>query len=129
MILIIGGAFQGKTEYARSLGISDICDGALEDNHRVWEHSAVNNFQLLVKRQLEAGLDPLEEAEKLLQKNPDILIISTEIGGGIVPMDQSERLWREAVGKVCCFLARKSSRVVRVICGIPTIIMETGDCK
>lgn len=127
MILIIGGAYQGKTEYARSLGISDICNGESEDTDKVWEHSAVNNFQLLVKRQLESGLDPLEEAEKLLQKNPDILIISTEIGGGIVPMEKSERLWREAVGRVCCFLARNSSRVVRVICGIPTIIKETGD--
>ncbi|MBP0955977.1 MAG: bifunctional adenosylcobinamide kinase/adenosylcobinamide-phosphate guanylyltransferase [Oscillospiraceae bacterium] len=127
MILIIGGAYQGKTEYARSLGISDICDGASEGTDRIWKHSAVNNFQLLVKRQLEAGLDPLLEAERLLQKNPDILIISTEIGGGIVPIEKSERLWREAVGKVCCFLARNSSRVVRVICGIPTIIKETGD--
>ena len=127
MILIIGGAYQGKTEYASSLGISDICNGESEDTDKVWEHSAVNNFQLLVKRQLESGLDPLEEAEKLLQKNPDILIISTEIGGGIVPMEKSERLWREAVGRVCCFLARNSSRVVRVICGIPTIIKETGD--
>ncbi|WP_432649939.1 bifunctional adenosylcobinamide kinase/adenosylcobinamide-phosphate guanylyltransferase [Huintestinicola sp.] len=127
MILIIGGAYQGKTEYARSLGISDICDGASEDIYRVWEHSAVNNFQILVKRQLEAGLDSLEEAERLLQKNPDIVIISTEIGGGIVPIEKSERLWRETVGKVCCYLARKSSRVVRVICGIPTIIKETGD--
>lgn len=129
MILIIGGAYQGKTDYARSIGIDDICDGGAEDLHRVWEHSAVNNFQMLIKRQLEDGLDPLEEAEKLLQKNPDIVIISTEIGGGIVPMEKSERLWREAVGKTCCFLARKSRRVVRVICGIPTIIKDTGDCK
>lgn len=127
MILIIGGAYQGKTDYARSLGISDICDGASEDMDRVWEHSAVNYFQLLIKRQLEAGLDPLAEAKKLLDKNPDIVIISTEIGGGIVPIEKSERLWREAVGKVCCFLAQECSRVVRVICGIPTIIKETGD--
>ena len=52
MILIIGGAYHGKTEYARSLGISDICDGASEDIYRVWEHSAVNNFQILGKMQL-----------------------------------------------------------------------------
>lgn len=127
MILIIGGAYQGKTEYARSLGISDICNGSSEDINGIWKHSAVNNFHLLVKRQLEAGLDPMEEAEKLFDKNPHIVIISTEIGGGIVPLEKSERLWREAVGKVCCFLARKSSKVVRVICGIPTIIKETGD--
>lgn len=127
MILIIGGAYQGKTGYASSLGISDICDGASEDINGIWKHSAVNNFQLLVKRQLEAGLDPLEEAERLLDNNPNIVIISTEIGGGIVPLEKSERIWREAVGKVCCFLARKSERVVRVICGIPTIIKETGD--
>ena len=129
MILIIGGAYQGKTEYVRSLEINDICNGASENFDRIWEHSAVNNFQMLIRRQLEAGLEPLEETEKLLEKNPHIVIISTEIGGGIVPMERSERVWREAVGKVCCYLARKSSRVVRVICGIPTIIKETGDCN
>lgn len=127
MILIIGGAYQGKIEYTRSLEINDICDGALENIERVGEHAAVNNYHLFVKRQLEAGLDPLEEAEKLFDKNPEIVIISTEIGGGIVPMEKSERLWRETVGRVCCFLAKKSERVVRVICGIPTIIKETGD--
>lgn len=127
MILIIGGAYQGKTEYVRSLDINDICNGASENFDGIWKHSAVNNFQMLIRRQLEAGLEPLEEAEKLLEKNPHIVIISTEIGGGIVPMERSERMWREAVGKVCCYLARKSSRVVRVICGIPTIIKETGD--
>ncbi|MBQ5331916.1 MAG: bifunctional adenosylcobinamide kinase/adenosylcobinamide-phosphate guanylyltransferase [Oscillospiraceae bacterium] len=127
MILIIGGAYQGKTDYARSIGIEDFSDGAVASLDSPWEHSCINNYQLLVKRQLEAGLDPIEEAEKIMNGNPDIVIISTEIGGGIIPLEKSERSWREAVGRACCFLANKSGRVVRLMCGIPTIIKGSGE--
>lgn len=114
-------------DYARSIGITDFCDGASAGLDRNWNCSCINNYQLLVKRQLEAGLDPVREAERLIDECPEIVIISTEIGCGIVPMEKSERLWREAVGRVCCLLAEKSSRVIRLVCGIPTIIKESGD--
>lgn len=127
MILIIGGAYQGKTDYARSIGIEEFFDGTVASLDSPWEHSCINNYQLLVKRQLDAGFDPLEEAEKILNKNKNIVIISTEIGGGIVPIERSERIWREAVGRVCCFWAKKSDRVVRLVCGIPSIIKESGE--
>lgn len=126
MILIIGGTSQGKREYARSLGAAEICGGADVSLDRPWEYPCISDFQLLVKRQLEAGKDPVSEAEMMINRNPDMMIISTEIGCGIVPMEKSERLWREAVGKVCCLLAKKSDRVVRLVCGIPAVIKESG---
>jgi adenosyl cobinamide kinase/adenosyl cobinamide phosphate guanylyltransferase len=122
MTLIIGGAYAGKTEYARSLGISDICDGENAGFDEISLHQCVKNYHLLVKRQLEAGLDPLDEAEKLFGQRPDAVIISAEIGCGIVPMEKSDRIWREAVGKAGCFLAQKSEKVIKVNCGIPTVI-------
>ena len=65
-------------------------------------------------------------SQKIYEQNPDIIIISTEIGGGIVPMEKSERLWREAVGRSCCYIAAHSEKVIRMVCGIPTVIKETA---
>lgn len=126
MMLIIGGAYEGKTEYAKAVGISDICDGETAGFEEIKKHKCVKNYQMLVKRQLEAGLDPLNEAKKLFDKCPDIVIISTEIGCGIVPIEKSERIWRETVGKVCCFIAAKSEKVVRISCGIASVIKGNG---
>lgn len=126
MMLIIGGSYEGKTEYAEAIGISDICDGETAGFEEIKKHKCVKNYQMLVKRQLEAGLDPLNEAEKLFDECPDIVIISTEIGCGIVPIEKSERIWRETVGKVCCFIAAKSEKVVRISCGIASAIKGNG---
>lgn len=126
MILIIGGAYEGKAEYAEAGGISDICDGETAGFEEIKKHKCVKNYQMLVKRQLEAELDPLNEAGKLFDECPDIVIISTEIGCGIVPIEKSERIWRETVGKVCCFIAAKSEKVVRISCGIASFIKGNG---
>ncbi len=126
MMLIIGGSYEGKTEYAEAIGMSDICDGETADFEKIKKHKCVKNYQMLVKRQLEAGLDPLIEAEKLFDECPDIVIISTEIGCGIVPIEKSERIWRETVGKVCCFIAAKSEKVIRISCGIASVIKGNG---
>lgn len=126
MMLMIGGAYEGKTEYAEAIGISDICDGEKAGFDEIKKHKCVKNYQMLVKRQLEAGLDPLIEAERLFSECPDIVIISTEIGCGIVPIEKSERIWRETVGKVCCFIAAKSEKVIRINCGIASVIKGNG---
>ena len=126
MMLIIGGSYEGKTEYAEAVGISDICDGETAGFEEIKKHKGVKNYQMIVKRQLEAGLDPLNEAEKLFEECPDIVIISTEIGCGIVPIEKSERIWRETVGKVCCFIAAKSQKVIRISCGIASVIKGNG---
>ncbi|MCC8106707.1 MAG: bifunctional adenosylcobinamide kinase/adenosylcobinamide-phosphate guanylyltransferase, partial [Clostridiales bacterium] len=59
-------------------------------------------------------------ADWIYHKNPDLIIVSTELGYGIVPMEPNDRLWRETVGRVCTSLASKSDEVVRVVCGLGT---------
>ena len=46
------------------------------------------------------------------------MIVSDEIGSGIVPIDQNDRLWRETVGRALCTIARQAEQVIRVVCGI-----------
>lgn len=123
MILIIGGAYSGKTEFAMhsfSLSETDILDGAECTPEQAYSCRAMKNFQLFVRRygtESGAGL-----AERLYAENPDIVVISNEIGSGIIPIEKSDRIWREETGRACCAIAGRSVAVVRMCCGIPTVI-------
>lgn len=108
MVLIIGGAYQGKEEYAqRKFGAG---------------REIINGYHQIVKAQMKEGKEPLEEAKRLLSEKPDCVIVSDEIGYGLVPVEKFEREYREKVGRVGCFLAEQAETVIRVVCGIGTRI-------
>ncbi|MCD7833739.1 MAG: bifunctional adenosylcobinamide kinase/adenosylcobinamide-phosphate guanylyltransferase [Lachnospiraceae bacterium] len=143
MRLIIGGAYQGKLEYAKkTYGIEE---GWIDGRSCGWMEIAdccgIHHFHEYVKRMIQAGsetgadggtrifrfctedLTRLEEQAQefsawLFQVNPALTIVSNELGYGIVPMEKEDRLWREAVGRICTGLAAKADEVVRVICGM-----------
>ena len=50
------------------------------------------------------------------------LVIATEVGGGVVPVDPAERAAREAAGRLACLLAAQADCVVQLFCGIPTVL-------
>ena len=50
------------------------------------------------------------------------LVIATEVGGGVVPVDPAERAAREAAGRLACLLAARADCVVQLFCGIPTVL-------
>ena len=122
MILVIGGAYQGKKEFAmRQFGIEaeKIADGAAADvMGTLSEHAAVCDYQLRIRRQIEAGLDPEEEFRRLIAGNRKICIIADEIGSGLIPMERAERDYREAAGRTLCLAAKEADEVWRVVCGI-----------
>ena len=114
MILIIGGYGAGKREYViDELGYSEaeIADAEL------------NEFPVLINldeymRTYEINIGD-ERYEALLSKE---VITCAEIGNGIVPLDKSERDYRENVGRLCIELAKNAEKVIRIYCGIPTVL-------
>ena len=62
--------------------------------------------------------------EEMLAKNPQLIVVTDEIGYGIVPMDPLLREVREMTGRICTELAADAKKVVRVVCGIPNVIKE-----
>ena len=121
MIMITGGAFQGKTEYMKkrfTLTDDEIADGASCDISELAESRFITHYELAVKRMLSSGIDPLVFTEALDCEAVEM----NEIGCGIIPLDKSERVWREMTGRAGCILAGKANEVVRVCCGIPTVI-------
>ena len=66
---------------------------------------------------LEAGEDP-EAFTRQILVNPPAVITLDEVGCGIVPMEKSERDYREAVGHAGQMLAAAAAEVYRMQCGI-----------
>ncbi|MDE6905016.1 MAG: bifunctional adenosylcobinamide kinase/adenosylcobinamide-phosphate guanylyltransferase [Lachnospiraceae bacterium] len=123
MILVVGGANQGKTFYAsEKFQISHWIFGGDCDMETVCLAPGICHFELLVERMIRKGENPKEFAEKLIKLNPDIIIITNELGCGLVPMDAFFRRYREEHGRVCTFLAAQAKEVHRVFCGIGTVI-------
>ena len=106
MILVIGGAYQGKLTWAKEK--FDLCDGDCCDlaegflpGKRCYYH-----LEAATRR---GEIPPFPE---------DAVVIGREVGCGVVPMDNRERAWRERHGAALQELAGQSHSVYRVFCGI-----------
>ena len=121
MILITGGAFQGKTAYAKSHFNFKTTDGAICTPEEALSAYILINYDALIRRLPDAEFF----TKKLYSENPDCVVILPEIGCGIVPMDREERFFRETAGRCGCILAAYSDTVIRMICGIPTALKGT----
>ena len=111
MIFVTGPLFSGKKEYIRN---------ALDLSEEAFSAIAVWDVQDLADA---ADLEAL--AETLAQKE---IVIATEIGGGVVPVDPVERSHREAAGRLACMLAARADTVIRVCCGLPQLLKGELPC-
>ncbi|MCI5959335.1 MAG: bifunctional adenosylcobinamide kinase/adenosylcobinamide-phosphate guanylyltransferase [Lachnospiraceae bacterium] len=129
MKLVIGGYAQGKLCYVMQhfsidkenvVDMTDekkLLDGDIEKTDD--EASIVlYHFHIWMKNELAEDNNPEEKLEKILKRFPDCVIISDEVGNGIVPMDAFDREYRDRLGRILISLAKEADEVVRVICGI-----------
>lgn len=121
MKVIFGGAYQGKLEYA--LKEYDLTQ---QDVYECSEETLVINFDRKIIYGLEkfvwACVKEDIEAKECLQDNidklKDSILICTDNSQGVVPMDKTERAWREATGRCMTYLATEADEVIRVFCGL-----------
>lgn len=109
MILIVGGSYQGKTEFARTTF----------PNAKYY-----NQLHLLIKKRLDeekSQEDILQEIKEAVSEEQWV-VISDEIGNGVVPSDAGDRQWRETTGRILIELAKEATEVYRVVCGVGTKI-------
>lgn len=120
MILIFGGAYQGKKEYA--VKNYDIDRGEIlslsEEDETLPEASAYENLQEFTYGFAKRGESADEYLKSKLELLKDKVIISDDISSGIVPVDATLRAWREMHGRCLNMLAGQADEVVRVFCGI-----------
>ena len=123
MKMIIGGAFQGKTLLAKKIYPDiDWINGADADWEKIASAQGILCFHEFIRNEMQKKKDVSGLAEQLISCNPDVVLVSDEVGYGVVPIDAFDRAYREAVGRICTKLAAYSSDVTRVVCGIGTVI-------
>lgn len=83
------------------------------------ERKAARPWELSVDSQAQ------DFADALIQKNPGIIIVTNELGYGVVPIDPFDREYRETTGRICTCLAAKAEEVIRVVCGIGMILKKS----
>lgn len=119
MVLIIGGAYQGKLDYAkRAYGLSDedifTCGGMEID----FSKRCVYKLEEYVCACTQAGADPRAYLEANREKWADCVFICRDIFCGVVPMEAGQRLWRQETGRLCQYLSGEAESVIRMFCGL-----------
>ncbi|MCR4640048.1 bifunctional adenosylcobinamide kinase/adenosylcobinamide-phosphate guanylyltransferase [Ruminococcus sp.] len=129
MIMVTGGAYQGKLEYVCSrfgLKNTDIANGSTCDFDEVFSAKCIKSYHRFIARLIAQGVDCVQFTERLCAENKEAIIILDEIGCGIIPSEKSERKRREITGKCGCIIAKRSDEVIRVTCGLPVYIKGGG---
>ena len=121
MIIVTGGAYQGKLAVAKSLCKKEnplIAEGKEASLEELEQADIIAQFHLYIRRLLEKGIEPEKQVEKLCRKNPQVILEITQLGCGVVPMDAFDRNYREQVGRISCKIAESAEAVYMVNCGI-----------
>ena len=113
MIFVTGPLWSGKQEY--------ICK-QLGWGPEEFSRKAVRDVQ-----DLAGETEDLEELARKLSSYE--VVIATEIGGGIVPVDRKERQKREQAGRLACLLAQRADTVIRVCCGLGQVLKGEAPCR
>ncbi|MCR5654838.1 MAG: bifunctional adenosylcobinamide kinase/adenosylcobinamide-phosphate guanylyltransferase [Lachnospiraceae bacterium] len=123
MILVIGGAYQGKRAFIKErwkISDEEILDGATKKLAEANDNTkAVVNYQEIIRAQIAAGENPQKAAADLLLPGRDLIVSCDEVGMGIVPINKEDRDYRESVGRTLCALTGEATEVWRIYCGIP----------
>ncbi len=124
MVLVTGGAFQGKREIAKGLAgsLTGCVEGKDADLAILCKAPVILHLEDWIAGELKNGRDPHQGVDRLLAENKTAVITLTELGCGIVPVDAFDRSFRETTGRIGCRLAGEAEAVYRVICGIPSRI-------
>lgn len=123
MIVIFGGAYQGKHTFATDrFSIKEeewqtcTADTAALD----FSKRAVDRLHLFLLNLTRRNILPEEHITEHLQELQDKIILCDDISRGIVPIEKDLRAWRESTGRTLNLLCQKADEVYQLFCGIPT---------
>ena len=115
MILIIGGAYQGKLDFAKeTFGITDAdvhtctagdIDFSKRCIYKIEEFSAYHN-------------DPIGYFQAHREEWKNSVLILEDIFCGVVPIGAENRAWRQKTGRLAQYLSREAEQVSRIFCGL-----------
>ena len=115
MILIIGGAYQGKLDFAKdAFDIADeevfICGAEKIDFSKRCIYK-IEEFAFTHE-------DPVAYFKANRELWQDSVLILRDIFCGVVPMGVENRVWRQKTGRLCQYLSGEAQQVSRIFCGL-----------
>lgn len=115
MILIIGGAYQGKLDFAKQrFGLTDedvfTCQGKSID----FSKTCIYKIEEFVRNHP----DPIGYFQAHRQDWQESILIVEDIFCGVVPMGAENRTWRQNTGRLAQYLAGQAGQVSRIFCGL-----------
>ena len=119
MILIFGGAYNGKIEFAKKkYDLKDEDIFFCNDDFLDYSRKIICGLHVFTKKCILNSVDSLKIIEDNIGLLKDKIIICDEIGSGIVPMEKEDRMWREENGRVLQYLCKNADEVYRVFFGL-----------
>lgn len=119
MKFIIGGAYQGKTEYAKKVfSLSDKDIFVCENTEIDFSSPCIDNLEKFTFACVKKDIDAVECFKQHSEKWQNSIIICQDIFCGVVPMGAENRKWRQETGRLCQYLSKEAESVVRIFCGL-----------
>ena len=129
MEIYVGGSSQGKLDYVLDKsGVirESVIEGSDLDIHidekDLSMDRIINNFHLFIKKYTDTADDIYKFMDILYTTNENVIIICSQVGGGVIPIDADEREWRELVGRVMCSAMKRAVHAERIICGMGQVL-------
>ena len=134
MIFVTGPMYSGKEkcicemlgithEEFMSRGIRDVellvADDATDGS---WNVTGISDGPSWNETDADDALTRL--ADELSKKD---IIIASEIGAGVIPMDPGQDAHRQRAGRLSQLLSARADTVIRVICGLPQILKQGNE--
>ena len=119
MVLIIGGAYQGKLDYAKAA--FDLFDDEIytcTDSKIDFSRRCINRLEEFTYACVRDGVNPVDYFKTRREEWADRILICQDISSGVVPMGAENRAWRQATGRLCQYLAGEAGQVSRIFCGL-----------
>lgn len=119
MKLIIGGAYQGKLDYAKEhFGVEKVFTCGRDLPELDFSKDAIYGLEDFVLACVRDGVEAKDYLMEHREELEDQVIICTDVSQGIVPMEKEPRDMREMAGRAMVWLAKEADCVVRVFCGL-----------
>ena len=115
MILIIGGAYQGKLDFAKeTFGITDADVHTCTAGDIDFSKRCIYKIEEFATRHD----DPIGYFKTHREEWKDSVLILEDIFCGVVPMGVENRAWRQNTGRLAQYLSREAEQVSRIFCGL-----------
>ena len=119
MILILGGAYQGKLDFAKeAFSFSEAEVFSCQNEEIDFSKRCIYGIEEFTYACIEKQKDPIAYFKEHREAWAESILICRDIFCGVVPLDYVQRQWRQTTGRLCQYLASEAKQVSRIFCGL-----------